>query len=181
MISSRRISSLAPALFALLPSLMAVVPVSLQAGDAKPPVRLTYPEQTFLVPIEKRLATPLNNKANPGDRDTWYVLMFRDVAGVQTFSESRSSSSITRSLATEAAKVDGAMMVQSRREAALTVARFLTKSNTAAQSLTIPVQHSSQKSQAAANKLWKYKAFATEDEARLFMALIAPKKSTDTK
>ena len=181
MISCRPTPSLVLVLLVQLPGLMVAAPASLAAADKQPLVRLTYEEQRFLVPIEKRLVTPLNSKANPGDRDTWYVLMFRDVAGVQTFRETRDSSSITRSLATEAAKVDGAMMVQSRREAALTVARFLTKSNTAAQSLNVPVQHSSQKSRVAANKLWEYKAFTSEDEALRFLALIAPKQPKETK
>jgi hypothetical protein len=144
-----------------------------QPKKVKPPL-LTWQEKQWLLPLEKRLLTPFNNKANPGDRDTYFVLMFRDVAGVQTHSRTRSSSSITESLATEVAKWDGAIIIHGRKEAALTVARFLTKDNAAARSLEVPGQHAEQKSQLASNKVWDYRAFATEELAQLYLISSCP-------
>ena len=144
-----------------------------QPKKVKPPL-LTWQEKRFLFPIEKRLVTPFNSKANPGDRDTYFVLMFRDVAGVQTHSRTRGSSSVTESLTTEVAQWDGAIIIHGRKEAALTVARFLTKDNAAARSLEVPVQHAEQKSQLASNKVWDYRAFATEELAQLYLISILP-------
>lgn len=144
-----------------------------QPKKVKPPL-LTWQEKRWLLPLEKRLLTPFNNKANPGDRDTYFVLMFRDVAGVQTHSRTRSSSSITESLATEVAKWDGAIIIHGRKEAALTVARFLTKDNAADRSLKVPGQHAEQKSQLASNKVWDYRAFATEELAQLYLISSCP-------
>ena len=144
-----------------------------QLKKVKPPL-LTWQEKRFLFPIEKRLVTPFNSKANPGDRDTYFVLMFRDVAGVQTHSRARGSSSVTESLTTEVAQWDGAIIIHGRKEAALTVARFLTKDNAAARSLEVPVQHAEQKSQLASNKVWDYRAFATEELAQLYLISILP-------
>ena len=144
-----------------------------QTRTRSPSPRLTPNERTLLWPIERRLATRLNNKENPADRDTWYVLMFRDIAGAESLSVTATDLTLERRLA----KVDGAMVIQGRQPAAITVAQFLTKSNTAIAAAT---PNNSLLTQSAANKLWEYRAFRNEFEAQAFLKTLFPPAPSET-
>ena len=143
-----------------------------QAQNRSSTPRLTPNERRFLWPIDRRLATRLNSSANPGDRDTWYVLMFRDIAGTET----RTTAGTER----RTARQDGAIIVQGRPQAALTVAQFLTKSNTANDAIVANTPQGSPPNQAAANKLWEYRAFRNQFEAQAFLATLIPPAPSDS-
>lgn len=105
------------------------------------------------------------------DRDTWYVLLFLDRAIAQTYGESSSS----RTLATmRLMKPDGAV-VQGRQEAALATARFLVGANNAAKGVRPPsTRESAEASRFGGDKVWEYRAFKTEGEARAFLTQVLP-------
>ncbi len=134
-------------------------------------LELSVAETRFLRGIEKKLVTRLNSKANPGDRDTWYVLLFLDRAIAQTYGESSSS----RTLATlRLMKPDGAV-VQGRGEAALATARFLAGTNNAGKGVRPPsTGEPAEASRFGGDKLWDYRAFKTEGDAKAFLAQVLP-------
>ena len=147
------------------------------AADAEKPkdiaagLGLSVAETRFLRGIEKKLVTRLNSKANPADRDTWYVLLFLDRAIAQTYGESSSS----RTLATlRLMKPDGAV-VQGRGEAALATARFLCGANNAGKGVRPPsTGEPAEASRFGGDKLWDYRAFKTEGDERTFLAMVLP-------
>ena len=147
-------------------------PVQAQNRTRSLAPQLTPNERRFLWPIDRRLATRLNSIQNPGDRDTWYVLMFRDIAGAET----RTTTATER----RTARQDGAIIIQGRPQAALTVAQFLTKSNTAADAVAANRPQGSQLNQAAANKLWEYRAFRNQFEAQAFLETLFPPTPSDS-
>ncbi len=166
-----------PVAWMLLLSVVAGLLIFAQPAHAQNSVRSSTPrltpnERRFLWPIDHRLATRLNSKENPADRDTWYVLMFRDIARAET--------ETTTAIERRAVKVDGAMVIQGRTQAAMTVAQFLTKSNTAVDAVAANVPRGSQLNQSAANKLWEYRAFRTEFEAKAFLATLFPPAASES-
>jgi len=139
--------------------------------DAGIGLELTVAETRFLRGIEKKLVTRLNSKDNPGDQGTWYVLLFLDRAITQTYGESSTS----RTLATMRLMKPDGTVVQGRREAALTTARFLVGANNAAKGVRPPsTGEPAETSRFGGDKLWDYRAFKTEAEANVFLARVLP-------
>lgn len=144
---------------------------------AKPTPRLTVQERRFLQATERKLVTKFNSKDNPGDRDTWYALLFKDEVVAQTLGASSSSSHRSVTLATmHAIKPDGAV-VQGKKEAALAIARFMYGINNAAKGLRPPsTGESGNTSRAAGNKAWTGEAFKTKKEAEAWLDRMLPPK-----
>ena len=142
-----------------------------QSAEAPAP-KLTRAEREFVRSIESRLGR---------DRNAWYVLMFRDLAGAATQTTSSSIQGrykirrIERKL--EAANRDYAVVVQGRREAAITIARFLVNANTAAADLKARPSNARNRSTLfGGDKLWDYRTFLTQQEAEKFLEVIKPAK-----
>ncbi len=153
---------------------------SSNAADKKSPtpprIRLTSAQARFVRGIERELVTRLNSKDNPGDRDTWYVLVLIDQAAAQRIGTSRSSSKLTIAAEFRASSKPQATVVQSKRSAALAVARFYASFNRAAPFAArsgLPTSRNA--TQFRAMKVWRYLAFEKEQDARAFLLRIMPK------
>jgi hypothetical protein len=142
-----------------------------------PKVKLNSQEVKAVRKLERKLATKLNSKENPGDRDTWYVLMFLDQAGLQAEGGSRSGQTLTYTRETQLAQKPKALTVQGKRNAAIEIVRFLVSGNEAAKILRRPgVSTGGMRTQFGGNKVWNWQAFATEKDARTFHQRVLPKK-----
>ncbi len=156
-----------------------------QADDAKAP-KLSYAEAHFVANIEKQLVTKLQSKdKNPADSHTWYALVFRDSASstVRSTSATHQNGVLTWSNGKSRQKRSAGdkAIVQGRRDAALTVARYLTSPNAAVQQLkpgsskAQPGWMKKSDQEINATRQWFFGAFATESEARAFLKKLEEK------
>ena len=146
-----------------------------QGFDAVTP-KLSTAQKKFIRTCEKELATPFNSKDNPGDRDTWYVIVFTDSALGSRQSSSVSGDILTISLEMQAARQSAAKMAHGRKDAALLLLQYFYAANSAAAMLRPTVVGVTDWARADGEKSWRYKAFATEDEAKAFFDQINPEK-----
>lgn len=153
-----------------------------QAADEpstkQPAVQLTSAQSRFVRQIERELVTRLNSKKNPGDQNTWYVLALIDHAAVRRIGSSRTSSKVTIAAEFRASTKPQSAVVQGKRNAALTVARFYMAINTATPFVSrssLPTR--SNATQFRVNKVWRYVAFETEKDAQAFLRNIMPRSA----
>jgi hypothetical protein len=149
--------------------------------------KLTAAEQQVVAKIQTKLATKFNSKDNPGDQNTWYVLMFRDVAMSKTKSMSGTSPqkgllTYSKGTSKQEKKEEDAVAVQGRQAAALAIARYLASPNAAAAELKPPATGSKpgvitrRDTQVAADRQWDFRAFDNEADAKAFLDSVKPKK-----
>lgn len=143
----------------------------------KPTLKLSVTERKFLRVTERKLVSKFNSKDNPGDRDTWYALLFKDEVITQTVGASSSGSQRSVTVATmRTIKPDG-VVVQGKQEAALAIGRFMFGVNNAAKGLRPPSTGESRSAtRAAGNKDWTGEAFKTKKEAEAWLARMLPPK-----
>lgn len=141
-----------------------------------PKVRFNSAQTRFIRGIEQELVTRLNSKDNPGDRDTWYVLVLIDQAAAQRIGTSRSSSKVTVAAEFRASSKPQATVVKEKRNAAFAIARFYSSMNRAAPFASrsgLPTTRNATRFRAM--KIWRYVAFETEQDAKAFHANITPR------
>lgn len=143
-------------------------------GAALP--KLNTAQKKFFRNCEKKLATRFNSKENPGDKGTWYVIYFTETAAGARQSRSVSGNILTITRELQAARNNAAKMTQGRKQAALLLVQYYSAANSAAAKLQPTAGGRTDWATAAADKSWRYKAFAKEDEAKAFFDQINPKK-----
>ena len=147
-----------------------------RAFGTEPP-KLTMAEKKFVRKCEQKLQTPYNSKdKNPGDRDTWYVIVFTDTALGRRQSHSVSGDILTITREMQAARMRAAKMAHGRTDAALLLLQYFYAGNEAAARLRPTARGTTDRARADASKYWEYKAFATEQEAQALLDFLAPKK-----
>ncbi len=137
--------------------------------------KLNTAQKRLVRKLEQQLVTPLNSKdENPGDRDTWYVILFTDtVAGARQSSEvSGNVLTITREL--QRARHSAVKIAHGRQEAALLLLQFGFAENTAATKLRPMGRGETDYARAVGAKNWEFRAFATENEAKTFLDSVTP-------
>lgn len=147
-----------------------------QAPVNRPP-KLNSAEKRMVWQLEQQLVTPLNSKEfNPGDQDTWYVIVFTDTAVGKRQSHSVSGNILTTTREIQAARQSAAKIAHGRKDAALLLLQYYYAGNAAAARLKPTAGGTTDRASAEAIKNWEYRAFATEAEAKAFLDLIQPKK-----
>jgi len=180
-IAGRLWHTASPASFLRLALAAATCSVVLAAGQNFGPAlgaepKLSKAQKKFIWTCEKELTTPFNSKDNPGDKDTWYVIYFTETAAGARQSRFVSGNILTITRELQAARNNAAKMTQGRKQAALLLVQYYSTANSAAAKLRPTVVGSTDWATAAADKSWRYKAFAKEDEAKAFFDQINPEK-----
>ena len=174
-----RCTALRPRILLLLISAAAFTAVRApsQALGKTPGARLTVAQKKMVRHFEKRLTTRLNSKLNPGDKDTWYVIVFTDLAMGAKKSRWYSGNTLTTTYGWHAARNSAARTTQGRKNAAMLLLQYYCYTpNTAALRLQPPTNGRTVRARAAATKNWQYRAFAKEEDAKEFFDLINPEK-----
>ena len=141
------------------------------------PLKLTVAQKKIVRRFEKQLTTPLNSKDNPGDRDTWYVIVFTDAAFGAKKSRFYSGNTRTTTYAWHETGNSAVKMTQGRKNAALLLLQyFYYTGNAAASRLQPEVNGKTLRAGVVATKNWRYRAFAKKEEAKTLFDLLNPKK-----
>lgn len=138
-ISDRRCSVVAGKIFVGVVLVLGSVGACL-ATDA---TKLHPNQQQHLRAIKAKLVTRLNSKTNPGDRDTWYVLIFRDGAQAETSTQSatmlgRSTFGWSSGKSTQQKIASDFKVVRGRSAAAMAVLEYLYSPHNAVNQLQAP-------------------------------------------
>ena len=150
--------------------------------SSKPVIKLTVAEARFVRSLERKLTTKLNSKENPGDRDTWYVLLLLDRAVLQRDTLSSSGSSRTLERAVDLSQKPDGVVVQGKHEAAIALARFLVGTNQAGKGLGSLAQPGPGTTpRMNGNKQWWFQAFQTQSDAKKYLSLALPQKDSGKK
>ena len=144
-----------------------------QALRAEPP-RLTVAQKKIVRKFEGELITKLNSKDNPGDKDTWYVIVFTDTAAGARQSSSVSGDILTITRELQAARHSAVKMTQGRKGAALLLLQYLYAGNSAASRLRPTAGGRTERKSASGEKYWRYWFFANEEEAKSFFDQLDP-------
>jgi hypothetical protein len=137
LIANRLRHTVWPAHFLLLTIAAAALSTVLAPGQTfgqtvRPePPRLTVAQKKIVQKFERELNTKLNSKGNPGDKDTWYVILFTDTAAGARQSSSVSGEILTITRELQAARHSAVKMTQGRKEAALLLLQCLYAGNSA--------------------------------------------------
>jgi hypothetical protein len=158
-----------------------------KTASAKPkPPKLNPEQRRMLADIEKGLITKLNSKDNPGDRNTWYVIVEFDQAGALATSTTGSVnplSGVVRARTTAQAQAQThrrALPVQGRKAAAMAIMEYLYAPNKAAEKLQAPgIQGPNVEVNVAGTKQWEFRAFKTEEEARAYAQSVMAQDEED--
>jgi len=141
------------------------------------PRKLNSAEKRMVWKLEQQLVTPLKSKDNnPGDRETWYVIVFTDTALGKRQSHTVSGNILTTTREIQAARQSAAKMAHGRKDAALLLLQYYYAGNAAAARLKPTAGGTTDRASAEAVKKWEYRAFATEAEAKALLHLIQPEK-----
>lgn len=140
----------------------------------------TVAEQQLVIQLRPKLKTPFASKANPGDRDTWYVLGFIDLAAAETRSREATMTAFRTIVwrdhrEWQRKSVKDATIAHGRDPAAIIIARHLLQPNAALAQLRAPNSAATpgwmkrQATEVRYNRVWVFMAYSTEAEARRFL------------
>lgn len=164
---------LLPALAVAVLAALIPTPTSAQGpGLAQP--KLTVAQEKVVRSFEKKLKTPLTSKLNPADRDTWYVIVFTDSAMGARKSRLASGGTVTTTYGWQATQNNAVRVVKGRRNAAILLLGYYYAGNAAASRLQPETNGKVLRQRAVAAKNWCYRAFATEEEAKVLHDLLNP-------
>lgn len=184
---------------ALLSSLIMVLSVATAVADEKtadkptadlPSRKLSAGELQVVnkIKADPRLNTKFQGKENPGDRETWFVINFTDIAVAETKQTSANGMAggftYSPTRVNKQKKVTNhAVVVQGRTDAAVAVMDYANLPNQAAAKIAVgtsktrPGGFTSRETKGAADRAWNVRAFDNEGEARRFYEeLTKPKK-----
>lgn|GEM_PF-1591539 len=161
-----------------LPVVLAPDRTAGRVWGAEPPT-LTQTEKRIVRKFEKELTTRLNSKDNPGDQNTWYVIVFTDTALGTRQSRSVSGDYLTITREMQVRGNSAAKIAQGREAAALLLAQYYYAENSAATKLRPTVGGSTDWARAMGAKDWRYRAFAKEADAKAFFDRVNPKKKPE--
>jgi hypothetical protein len=180
LIANRLRHTVWPAHFLLLTIAAAALSTVLAPGQTfgqtvRPePPRLTVAQKKIVQKFERELNTKLNSKGNPGDKDTWYVILFTDTAAGARQSSSVSGEILTITRELQAARHSAVKMTQGRKEAALLLLQCLYAGNSAASKLRPTAGGRTERTSAGGEKCWRYWFFANEEQAKAFFDRLNP-------
>lgn len=157
-----------------LPVVLAPDRTAGRVWGAEPPT-LTQTEKRIVRKFEKELTTRLNSKDNPGDQNTWYVIVFTDTALGTRQSRSVSGDYLTITREMQVRGNSAAKIAQGREAAALLLAQYYYAENSAATKLRPTVRGTTDWARVAGAKRWQYRAFMEEEEAQDFFNRVDPK------